>query len=134
MNAGSVDAHVHHQHAHQWLHTPNSADGHYLDSQMINPGSTYTLEMTYNGSGNVTKPLAIPIFHCHIYPHFAQGMWSLWRVHDVFEAGTELDKQGRPTAWLTRLTRWRNYRRHTRPGHWSLYQASLWHQTQPKPI
>ncbi len=98
MNAGSVAPHVHHQHAHQWLHTPNSADGHYLDSQMINPGSTYTLEMTYNGSGNRNQTVGDSIFHCHIYPHFAQGMWSLWRVHDVFEEGTELDSEGRPVA------------------------------------
>jgi len=96
MNTGSVAPHVHHQHAHQWLHTPNSADGHYLDSQMINPGSSYTLEMTYNGSGNRNQTVGDSIFHCHIYPHFAQGMWSMWRVHDVFEAGTELDASGRP--------------------------------------
>ena len=96
LNTGSVAPHVHHQHAHQWLHTPNSADSHYLDSQMINPGSTYTLEMTYNGSGNRNMTVGDSIFHCHIYPHFAQGMWGLWRVHDVFEQGTELDDQGRP--------------------------------------
>ncbi len=96
MNAGSVAPHVHHQHAHQWLHTPDSADSHYLDSQMINPGSTYTLEMTYNGSGNRNMTVGDSIFHCHIYPHFAQGMWGLWRVHDVFEEGTELDAAGKP--------------------------------------
>ena len=96
MNAGSVAPHVHHQHAHQWLHTPNSSDSHYLDSQMISPGSTYTLEMTYNGSGNRNQTVGDSIFHCHIYPHFAQGMWSMWRVHDVFEAGTKLDVNFRP--------------------------------------
>ena len=96
MNAGSVAPHVHHQHAHQWLHNRNSDDGHYLDSQLINPGSTYTLEMTYNGSGNRNQTVGDSIFHCHIYPHFAQGMWGMWRVHDVFEQGTELDKDGIP--------------------------------------
>lgn len=95
-NAGSVAPHVHHQHAHQWLHSPNSDDGHYLDSQMIHPGSTYTMEMTYNGSGNRNQTVGDSIFHCHIYPHFAQGMWALWRVHDVFEEGTELKADGRP--------------------------------------
>ena len=96
LNTGSVAPHVHHQHAHQWLHTPNSDDSHYLDSQMINPGSTYTLEMVYNGSGNRNQTVGDSIFHCHIYPHFAQGMWAMWRVHDVFEAGTELDISGAP--------------------------------------
>ena len=98
MNSGSVAPHVHHQHAHQWLHNRNSDDGHYLDSQLINPGSTYTLEMTYNGSGNRNQTVGDSIFHCHIYPHFAQGMWAMWRVHDVFEKGTKLDNEGRPVA------------------------------------
>ena len=84
-------AHVHHLHAHQWLHSPNSPAGDYLDSQLILPGSAYTLEIAYNGSGNRNQTVGDSIFHCHFYPHFAKGMWSLWRVHDVFEAGTELD-------------------------------------------
>ena len=52
--------------------------------------------MTYNSSGNRNQTVGDSIFHCHFYPHFAQGMWSLWRVHDVFENGTELDAGGRP--------------------------------------
>lgn len=84
-------SHVHHLHAHQWLHSPNSDDSSYLDSQMIVPGAAYTLEMVYNGSGNRNQTVGDSIFHCHFYPHFAQGMWSLWRTHDVFEAGTEYD-------------------------------------------
>jgi hypothetical protein len=38
------------------------------------------------------------IFHCHFYPHFAEGMWELWRSHDVFEAGTQLNANGVPVA------------------------------------
>lgn len=97
LHGGTGVTHVHHQHAHQWLHTPNSADSTYLDSQMISPGTAYTLEMTYGGSGNRNKTPGDSIFHCHFYPHFAAGMWGLWRVHDVFEAGTEL-KDGIPVA------------------------------------
>lgn len=91
-HAGGGVTHVHHQHAHQWLHSPNSDNGHYLDSQTINPGSSYTLEIVYDGSGNLNKTVGDQIFHCHFYPHFAQGMWSMWRVHDVLETGTELDE------------------------------------------
>ena len=96
LNASTLNGHVHHQHAHQWLHTPNSDNSHYLDSQMLNSGSTYTLEMVYNGSGNRNQTVGDSIFHCHFYPHFAQGMWSLWRVHDVFEEGTALSAAGIP--------------------------------------
>lgn len=90
LHGGSNLTHIHHQHAHQWLHTPNDPNSSYLDSQLISPGSAYTLEIDYNGGGNRNQTLGDSIFHCHFYPHFAAGMWSLWRVHDVFEAGTQL--------------------------------------------
>src|SRR5262249_46622370 len=51
LHGGKDVTHVHHQHAHQWLQSPNSDEGSYLDSQMISPGASYTLEMVYNGSG-----------------------------------------------------------------------------------
>ena len=93
-HTGVNNPHVHHQHAHQWLHSQNSDNGHYLDSQVLSPAGTYTLEMVYNGSGNKNLTPGDQIFHCHFYPHFAAGMWALWRVHDVLEVGTELDEDG----------------------------------------
>ncbi len=92
---GGIDvSHVHHQHAHQWLQSPNSDESSYLDSQMISPGASYTLEMTYNGSGNRNKVVGDSIFHCHFYPHFAAGMWAMWRTHDTFEEGTYVYPKG----------------------------------------
>jgi hypothetical protein len=96
LHGGSVNTHVHHQHAHQWLHTENSDESTYLDSQMITMGSAYTLDIAYNGGGNRNKTVGDSIFHCHFYPHFAAGMWSLWRTHDVFEGGTVIPKYGDP--------------------------------------
>ncbi len=83
--------HVFHLHSHQWLFSPDDDNSNYLDSQSIGPGTTYTYEITHGGAGNRNKTFGDAIFHCHFYPHFAQGMWALWRVHDVFEEGTELD-------------------------------------------
>ncbi|MBI5015035.1 MAG: copper oxidase [Deltaproteobacteria bacterium] len=83
--------HVFHLHSHQWLFTPDDDNSNYLDAQGIGPGSSYTYEMVHGGSGNRNKTPGDAIFHCHFYPHFAQGMWALWRVHDVFEEGTQLD-------------------------------------------
>jgi hypothetical protein len=94
LHGGRDVTHVHHQHAHQWLQSPNSDQGSYLDSQMISPGASYTLEMVYNGSGNRNKVVGDSIFHCHFYPHFAAGMWAMWRTHDVFESGTFVDDAG----------------------------------------
>ena len=97
-NASASQQHVHHQHAHQWLHTSNDDSSTYLDSQMIVPGAAYTLDMVYNGSGNRNGTIGDSIFHCHFYPHFAAGMWSLWRVHDVFEDGTLIQGQDKETG------------------------------------
>jgi len=94
LHAGTNITHVHHQHAHQWLHSPKSGVSAYRDSQMISPGAAYTLDMVYGGSGNKNLTVGDSIFHCHFYPHFAQGMWALWRVHDVFERGTRIGANG----------------------------------------
>lgn len=88
LHAGTTEHHIHHLHAHQWLRTQNDDNSVYFDSQMIGPGAGYTLDISYNGSGNRNKTPGDAIFHCHFYPHFAQGMWELWRNHDVFEDGT----------------------------------------------
>jgi hypothetical protein len=95
IHAGPKEHHIFHLHAHQWLHTPDSDESAYLDSQAIGPGSDFTYEIAYNG-GNRNMTVGDSIFHCHFYPHFAQGMWELFRTHDVFEPGTVLDSDGRP--------------------------------------
>ena len=56
-SAGSSAAHVHHQHAHQWLHSPNASASHYLDSQTLTPGSTYSKWSTA-ARAIATKPSA----------------------------------------------------------------------------
>ncbi|HET9555392.1 MAG TPA: hypothetical protein VFP50_20675, partial [Anaeromyxobacteraceae bacterium] len=82
--------HIFHLHNHQWLYNPNDDNSNYLDAQGIGPGSGYTYEINFGGSGNRNKSAGDAIFHCHFYPHFAQGMWELWRNHDVMETGTPL--------------------------------------------
>jgi hypothetical protein len=96
LHAGQSVHHVHHHHAHQWLWAPMMKGSNYLDSQSIGPGASFTLELVYAGSGNQNLTAGDSIYHCHFYPHFASGMWALFRVHDTFEAGTELDADGRP--------------------------------------
>lgn len=95
IHAGPKEHHVFHLHAHQWLQVQTNPRSPYLDSQTIGPGGAYTYEIAYGGSGNRNRTAGDSIFHCHFYPHFAQGMWALWRVHDVFEGGSKLDADGR---------------------------------------
>lgn len=94
IHAGPKEHHVFHLHAHQWLQVDSKPESAYLDSQTIGPGGAYSYEIAYGGSGNRNRTPGDSIFHCHFYPHFAQGMWALWRVHDVFERGTILDGEG----------------------------------------
>lgn len=93
-HAGPKEQHVFHLHNHQWLFDANDDNSNYLDAQGIGPGAAYTYEINFGGSGNRNKTAGDAIFHCHFYPHFAQGMWELWRVHDTFEKGTELAVSG----------------------------------------
>ncbi|WP_437964396.1 copper oxidase [Sorangium sp. So ce260] len=86
LHAGPKETHVFHLHAHQWLRAPNNDNGNTLDSQSIGPGGAFTYNIGRAGSRSLVAGDAI--FHCHLYPHFVQGMWGLLRNHDVFEAGT----------------------------------------------
>ena len=88
LHAGPKETHVFHLHAHQWVMDVSQPGSSYLDSQTISPGATFSYEISFGGSGNKNLSPGDSIFHCHLYPHFAQGMWELWRVHDVFEDGT----------------------------------------------
>ena len=81
-------------HGHQWLFNPNDDNSDYIDAQGIGAGVGYTYEIANGGSGNRNRVAGDAIYHCHFYPHFAQGMWAMWRVHDVFEEGTRLDVSG----------------------------------------
>ena len=90
VHAGPTEHHMFHLHSHQWVFSPINDNSNYLDGQAIGPGSGYTYDIAMGGSGNRNKTPGDAIYHCHFYPHFAQGMWYLWRNHDVFEQGTDL--------------------------------------------
>jgi len=98
IHAGAFEQHIFHLHNHQWLFNPNDDNANYLDAQEIMPGSGHTYELANGGSGNRNKTVGDAIFHCHFYPHFAQGMWYHIRNHDVMETGTVLAVSGGTAA------------------------------------
>ena len=104
--AGVKETHVFHMHAHQWLiephdnapvGTPDDPNGNLestkVDSQTFGPGDMFTAELI-GGAGSIPGTVGDTIFHCHLYPHFAEGFWSLFRVHDVLEDGSGTTPDG----------------------------------------
>ncbi|QIN81373.1 hypothetical protein GBA63_01090 [Rubrobacter tropicus] len=86
-HAGVKETHVFHMHAHQWRIEPNDPGSQIIDSQTFGPGEAFTASLI-GGAGSTPKTAGDSIFHCHLYPHFADGFWALFRVHDVYEDGT----------------------------------------------
>ncbi|MGB3316823.1 MAG: hypothetical protein WBB85_20715, partial [Albidovulum sp.] len=131
-HAGPKETHVFHLHAHQWFAGNDPSRGSYLDSQTVSPQQGFTYNIYHGGlrgldgaergwwdtqgSGNRNRTIGDSIFHCHLYPHFAQGMWALWRVHDVLEDGTRKLPDGQPTAELSTRFPTAEQRGHSRPG------------------
>lgn len=131
-HAGPKETHVFHLHAHQWFAGNDPSRGSYLDSQTVAPQQGFTYNIYHGGlrgldgaergwwdtqgSGNRNRTIGDSIFHCHLYPHFAQGMWALWRVHDVLEDGTRKLPDGQPTAELSTRFPTAEERGHSRSG------------------
>lgn len=113
LHAGPKETHVFHMHAHQWLSDPqdvgdsgytpgqpglggvnaNKPQATTIDSQTYGPGEAFTNDVLF-GAGSKPGTVGDTIFHCHLYPHFAEGFWALWRVHDALEDGTARTPDG----------------------------------------
>ncbi|NHF72003.1 cupredoxin domain-containing protein [Paracoccus xiamenensis] len=131
-HAGPKETHVFHLHAHQWFAGNDPSRGSYLDSQTVAPQQGFTYNIYHGGmnnlngapkgwwdtqgSGNRNRTIGDSIFHCHLYPHFAQGMWALWRVHDVLEDGTRKMPDGQVDPGLSTEFPEAADRGHSRPG------------------
>jgi hypothetical protein len=131
-HAGPKETHVFHLHAHQWFAGNDPGRGAYLDSQTVAPQQGFTYNIYHGGlrgadgsgqgwwdtqgSGNRNRTPGDSIFHCHLYPHFAQGMWALWRVHDTLEDGTRKLPDGQVDPGLSLSVRPTDERGHKRPG------------------
>ena len=115
-HAGVFETHVFHLHAHTWAAEPddngpagsippkptpsNQPRATTIDSQTYSPWAAFTADLNYGGGARVGT-VGDSIFHCHLYPHFAAGFWSLLRVHDAHEDGTNATPDGRlVTSWV----------------------------------
>lgn len=102
VHGGIKETHVFHLHNHQWRLEPESPVSTIIDSISISPQECYTLDILY-GAGSRNRVIGDVIFHCHLYPHFHEGMWTLWRIHDRLEDGTGKLPDGTPIPALIPL-------------------------------
>lgn len=87
IHGGIKETHVFHLHNHQWRLEPDNPVSTIIDSISISPQECYTLDILY-GAGSRNGVIGDVIFHCHLYPHFHEGMWTLLRIHDRLEDGS----------------------------------------------
>lgn len=86
IHGGIKETHVFHLHNHQWRLEGENPSSTIIDSVSISPQECYTLDILH-GAGSLNGMIGDAIFHCHLYPHFHEGMWTLWRIYDRLEDG-----------------------------------------------
>lgn len=86
IHGGVKETHVFHLHNHQWRLDGDNQNSTIIDSISISPQECYTLDILH-GAGSLNGTIGDVIFHCHLYPHFHEGMWTLWRIYDRLEDG-----------------------------------------------
>ena len=102
VHPGARESHPWHQHTQRWFKDPANPDSPRNDVQSVSPGEGYRLELE-GGAGGIAGTPGDLIFHCHLYPHFAQGFWGHLRVFDRLRDGTSRYADGTPIAALRQL-------------------------------
>ena len=75
------------------------AEGPSYNGRSLESGSDFNILIGY-GSSNRNLTPGDAICHCHLYPHFTQGMWESWRVGDASkEEVTSLDSTSNPLGF-----------------------------------
>lgn len=100
VGASHEENHVHHLHQHRTKEMPRN-DAETVDAQTIGLGDThedylvaghgpgsirpdmdFTEAFRTAGAGYVHGTAGDILFHCHLFPHYAEGMWGMMRVLD----------------------------------------------------
>ncbi|WP_306060726.1 multicopper oxidase domain-containing protein [Natronococcus wangiae] len=100
VGANPEENHAHHLHEHRWPEIPFDEDSDTIDSQSLGMGTAFEQFLTVAAGGrslrpNVTADEAFEVgaggyhgaigdllFHCHMFPHYGEGMNGMMRVHN----------------------------------------------------
>lgn len=93
IHGGIKETHVFHLHNHQWRLDLDDPKSTIIDSILISPQECHTLDILY-GTGSFNGMIGDAIFHCHLYSHFHEGMWTLWRIFDRLQDGRGIYPDG----------------------------------------
>ena len=90
VHTGVKETHVFHLHVYSWHHDPSNLLSPLIDAISIGPQTGHTIQPLW-GAGNRQGATGDVIWHCHLYPHFHEGMWGMFRTFDCLHEGDEDD-------------------------------------------
>ncbi|MBD0299908.1 MAG: multicopper oxidase domain-containing protein, partial [Nitrososphaera sp.] len=95
VHAGVKETHVFHLHLYEWHAVPEATNiaGQYntsprIDAISVSPQTGHTIEPVW-GAGNRHQVAGDVIWHCHLYPHFHEGMWGMFRTFETLQDGAK---------------------------------------------
>lgn len=86
VHAGVKETHVFHLHLYEWHAVPEDPSSPRIDAISIGPQTGHTIEPLW-GAGNRQQVAGDVIWHCHLYPHFHEGMWGMFRTFETSQNG-----------------------------------------------
>lgn len=102
IHGGVKETHSFHWHVHQWKFEPNDPASEIIDAQAISPQNFYTVSPLY-GAGSLQRAFGDVVIHCHLYPHFHDGMWGMQRIFNTLQDGSQCYPNGVPIKPLIPL-------------------------------
>ncbi len=90
VHAGVKETHVFHLHLYEWHAVPQDEKSPRIDAISFSPQTGHTIEPVW-GAGNRHQVAGDVIWHCHLYPHFHEGMWGMFRSFETRQDGEDGD-------------------------------------------
>ncbi|SFU01004.1 Multicopper oxidase with three cupredoxin domains (includes cell division protein FtsP and spore coat protein CotA) [Geodermatophilus amargosae] len=82
VHAAVKETHVFHLHLYEWHAVVGDQTSPRIDAISISPQTGHTIEPAW-GAGNRHQVAGDVIWHCHLYPHFHEGMWGMFRTFET---------------------------------------------------
>lgn len=87
VHAAVKETHVFHLHLYEWHAVPEDRKSPRIDAISVSPQTGHTIEPVW-GAGNRHQVAGDVIWHCHLYPHFHEGMWGMFRTFETLQEGS----------------------------------------------